>query len=168
MLDTNCLDFIFDQRLLQKMVIARAKGKTEFYLTTVQLDEIEAYKDKNPAKYEYVRDVIQKVPIDEAPIYGVYFGTDEPTNRGYRGPRIGHATLEEHDPLFDQSKSKLTKSHPLGDLGDVDIIRTAYYKNIDYIVTDNKKPFGTLVKRLQIDCGAKLKVISNANLSGFL
>jgi hypothetical protein len=50
MLDTNCFDFIFNQGLLQKMVTARAKGKAEFYFTTVQRDEIEAFKDKDPAK----------------------------------------------------------------------------------------------------------------------
>jgi hypothetical protein len=111
MLDTNCFDFIFNQALLQKMVIAREKRKTEFYLTTVQLDEIEAFKDEEPAKYQYVHQVIDKVPVCEVYIYGVYLGTDEPTSRGYRGPKIGHAIMAEHDSLFDQPKSKVTKSH---------------------------------------------------------
>jgi hypothetical protein len=117
-----------------------------------------------------VKQAIQKVPVEEASIYGVYFGTDDATTtRGYRGPKIGHATLEEHDRLFDQPKSKLTESHPLGDLGDIDIIRTAYNKDMDYIVTDNREPpFSTLVKRLQMDRTAKLKVISNTNLLDFL
>ena len=46
MLDTNCFDFIFEQKLLQKMITARENGKAKFYLTTVQLDEAEAYRDK--------------------------------------------------------------------------------------------------------------------------
>lgn len=77
--------------------------------------------------------------------------------------------MTEHDPLFDQPKSKRTRSHPLGDLGDIDIIRTAYYLDMDYIVTDNNEPpFSTLVKKLQTDRNAKLKVISNTDLLGFL
>jgi hypothetical protein len=46
MFNTNCFDFIFYQGFLQKMIIARAKVKAEFYFTTVQRDEIEAYKDE--------------------------------------------------------------------------------------------------------------------------
>lgn len=169
MLDTNCFDFIFNNRLLQKMVIAREKEKAEFYLTTVQLDEIEAYKDKQPIKHHYVQEVIEEVPVSEAYIYGVYMGTDEPSSRGYRGPRIGHAILTEHDSLFDQPKSKRTKSHPLGDLGDIEIIRTAYYMDMDYIVTDNKEPpFSTRVEQIQSERNAKLKVISNTDLLSFL
>jgi hypothetical protein len=48
------------------MVITRAKEKAEFYFTTVQRDEIEAFKDKDPPKYQYVQEVIEKVPVEEA------------------------------------------------------------------------------------------------------
>ena len=168
MLDTNCFDFIFNNKLLQKMVNARANGKAEFYITTVQLDEIEAFKYKDRAKYSYVKQVIEKVPVDELCIYGGYFGTDEPTSRGYRGPRIGHTVLGAHDPLFDQPRSKLTKRRPLGDRGDLDIIHTAHYNNIDYVVTDDKNPFRNIVKQLQIQLSSKLKVISNIDLPMFL
>jgi hypothetical protein len=48
------------------MVIARAKEKAEFYFTTVQRDEIEAFKDKDPPKYQYVQEVIENVPVEEA------------------------------------------------------------------------------------------------------
>lgn len=108
------------------MITARENGKAKFYLTTVQLDEIEAFRDKNSEKYEYVHQVIKKVPMGETPIRGAYVGTEAPTTREYRGPRIGHTTIEEHDPIFDQTKSKLTDSHPLGGRADLDIIRAAY------------------------------------------
>jgi hypothetical protein len=170
MLDTNCFDFIFNQGLLQKMVTARAEGKAEFYFTIVQRDEIEAFKDKDPAKYQYVQEVIEKVPIEEVYLHGAYLGIDEDTDtkRRYHGPRFGHMTFEEHDPLFDQLKSKLTDSHPLGDRGDLEIIRTAYYKKMDCIVTKNKEPFTSLVKQLQVERGSKLKVISHTDLPAFL
>jgi hypothetical protein len=168
MLDTNCFDFIFEHQLLQKMINARANGKAEFYLTQVQLDEIEAFQDKKPQKYNYVRQVIEKVPVDEVYMHGAYLGTDESTSRGYRGPKIGHITLEEHDPLFDHPKSKLTDSHPVGHRGDLDITCTAHYKNMDYIVTKNEKHFSGIVKRLQIESGSKLKVIFNIDLPKFL
>jgi hypothetical protein len=48
------------------MVIARAKEKAEFYFTTVQRDEIEAFKDKDPPKNQYVQEVIEKVRLEEA------------------------------------------------------------------------------------------------------
>ena len=171
MLDTNCFDFIFEQGLLQEMVTARAEGKAEFYFTTVQRDEIEAFKDKDLAKYHYVLKVIEKVPVEEAYICGVYLGIDEDTdtNRGYRAPRIGHVTMADHDPLFDQPKSRLKPNRPLGDRGDLNIIRSAYHENMDYIVTDDAKgPFTRIVEKLQVDRGAKLKVMSSSQLSQFL
>jgi hypothetical protein len=171
MLDTNCFDFIFEQQHLQKMVDAKAKGRAEFYFTTVQCDEIEALKDKRPEKYQYVQEVIQKVPVEEAYIYGAYFGLDADihSKRAYRAPRFGHMTSADHDPLFDQPNSKLTSSHPVGHRGDLNIIITAYHENMDYILTDdNKEPFTNIVKELQVNRGAKLKVIPNNQLSQFL
>jgi hypothetical protein len=152
------------------MVIATTNGKAKFYFTTVQRDEIEAFKDEKPEKYQYVQDVIEKVPIEEVYICGVYLGIDEDTdtNRGYRAPRLGHVTMADYDPLFDQPKSKLTANRPLGNRADLNIIRTAYYKNMDYIVTNNNNPFSSLVKRLQVERGSKLEVISNINLPKFL
>jgi hypothetical protein len=171
MLDTNSFDYIFKQQLLQKMVSAKAKGRAEFYFTTVQRDEIEAFQNKEPGKYQYVQEVIQKVPVEEVYIHGAYLGLDADavTKRGYRAPRFGHVTLADHDPLFDQPNSKLTSSRPVGHRGDLNIIITAHYENMDYIVTDdNKEPFTNKVKELQVNRGAKLKIIYNNQLSQFL
>jgi hypothetical protein len=153
------------------MVNAKAKGRAEFYFTTVQRDEIEAFKNKEPGKYQYVQEVIQKVPVEEAYNYGAYFGIDPDTQskRAYRAPRFGHVILVDHDSLFDQPNSKLTDSHPVGHRGDLNIIRTAYHENMDYIVTDdNEEPFTDIVNELQVNRGAKLKVIANNQLSQFL
>jgi rRNA-processing protein FCF1 len=171
MLDTNCFDFIFDRRLLQEMVDARKRGKIKFYLTTVQLDEIEPLKNKDPTKYEYMQEVIQRVPVEEIYIYGVYVGIGEEgtsTKRVYRAPRIGHAIIADHDALFDQQGSKLKRNHPVGDRGDFNIIRTAYCKYIDYIVTNDLELFNRSVNLLRTERGAKFQVISNADLQEFL
>jgi hypothetical protein len=89
--------------------------------------------------------------------WSIYQNKDADTKRGYRVLRFDHAIMADHDPLFDQPKSKLKANHPVGDRGDLNIIITAYCEEMDYIVTKNLKPFGRLVNRLQTDRGMKLK-----------
>lgn len=75
-----------------------------------------------------MQEVIQKVQVEEAYIHGAYLGlnADTVSKRGYRAPRLGHVTLADHDPLFDQPNSKLTSSRPVGNRGDLNITITAY------------------------------------------
>lgn len=76
--------------------------------------------------------------------------------------------MADHNPLFDQPKSKLKPKYPIGDRADLNIIQTAYHEQMDYIVTKNLEPFRSLVNKLQTERAAKLRVISNEDLLKFL
>lgn len=163
MLDTNSFDYLFRRQLQNQMISASNTGKIKFYITDVQLDELNAFKIKDPTKYQFCQDIIAQVPIEEVSVYGIYFGGG-PSKRGYAGPKWGHATFGDGDPIFDQARDKFTTSHPNGERADLSIIETAFHEKMDYIVTDNKQPFKNMIERLQKERSSTLQLITNAEL----
>jgi hypothetical protein len=163
MLDTNSFDYLFLKQLQSQMIAVSTSGKIKFFITPVQLDELQAFKLKDPPKYRYCQDIIEKVPVEKILVYGIYMGAGH-SKRGYSGPKFGDIRFSDGDPIFDQPKEKLTASHPIGDRADLSIIQTAFYEKLDYIASDDNGVFPRMLERLRTERGSNLRCITNSEL----
>ena len=156
MLDTNILDYIYDNDLSAYVDYFAQKGHVSLYVTNIQLDEIHEIPCKDIVK-KLRQCEITKMAHDMHVLtihtsIGVVGSDDSITDYksskrkpGFKGSRVGHsskvADLEESQ-IEELKKLQGTKSgrNLIGKYtADNVILFTAMMEDMDYVATDDKK-----------------------------
>ena len=164
MLDTNAIDFIFDNysSLVPKLETLVNSNILRLYITHIQLDEIE--KIKNIAKRESIKKIIGRIKIQTINTSNAVVGTDSPSKHGFIGSKVGMAKIVDNSDADILKKLQRNTTNPMGNTADLSILFTAVKENMDYLVTHNIKDFKNLLKNMSKDRPNKLVIKPNSSL----
>ncbi|HJT84160.1 MAG TPA: hypothetical protein VJ697_06730 [Nitrososphaeraceae archaeon] len=161
MLDTNTLDYIYDNKtyLLTKLRNF-SKKNIHLYITHIQQNEINKMFD-NDKKY-CINKIISIIGIKRV-LNSCAIGINEESKRGVIGPNIGMYELvdEDDDLLILEKHHKSTHSNPMGNAADLTILYTAIKKKMHYLITDNISDFEPMLNQISKSIPNFLQVQKN-------
>lgn len=158
MIDTNTFDFLYENKLLEKLSNLIKKTIFSLVICRVQMDEIEKISEPEKKK------IIQSILIEKIPTSIGWVGVEDRYNRGYLAPRSDwvKAVNNEDAVIVNKYRRGRTSTHPVGNEGDLAIVYTAIKEGMDYLVSDDKE-----VKRvydeLKSDFNSDLKFLDNTS-----
>lgn len=163
MLDSNAFDCIYDKGLIDKLTRAINTSKLSIYVTTVQSQELDRIRD--PTKKEAIKSIPKQFVTPAISVYG-----DDKSNRGFRGDTYdGGAVYDSGEEIHPERLAKPTPTHPIGDMGDIEILYTAAKEGFDYVVSNNTKDFADRLNVFQAEhIGLSLKLINCDTFIGLL
>jgi len=148
MLDTNTLDYIYDNKtdLVPKLKNFYKKN-IHLYITHIQQDEINKIADA--CKKNCINKIISTIGIKRVLSSCAIIGIDEPSKHGFVSSNIGlYEIVDDVDlPILEQLQ-KYTVSNPMGNTADLSILYTAIKKKMRYIITDNTSDFEPMLKEM--------------------
>jgi hypothetical protein len=162
MLDTNTLDYIYDNKtyLLTKLRNF-SKKNIHLYITLIQQDEINKMID-NDKKY-CINKIISNIGIKRI-LNSCAIGINEDSKRRVIGPNSGMYELvddDEDDLLILEKHHKYTDSNPMGNAADLTILYTAIKKKMNYLITDNISDFEPMLNQISKSIPNFLQVQKN-------
>ena len=162
MLDTNTLDYIYDNKInLVSKLRNLAKKHIHLYITHIQQDEINKMTDNY--KKSCINKIISNIGIRRILTSSAIIGINEPSKHGFIGSNIGIGMYEFVDdidlPILEKLH-KYTISNPMGNASDLSIIYTAIKKKMNYLITDDNH-FGPLLQKISKFMSNDLQVQKN-------
>jgi hypothetical protein len=162
MLDTNTLDYIYDNKInLVSKLRNLAKKHIHLYITHIQQDEINKMTDN------YKKSCINKI-ISNIGIRRILTSTssiidvNEPNKHRFIGSNIGMSEFvnDINLPILEKLH-KYTVSNPMGNVADLSILYTAIKKKMHYLITDNTSDFEPMLKEISKSIPNYLQVQKN-------
>lgn len=164
MLDTNSLDYIFNNRVrLAPKLIELSKKIANFYITRVQLEEIDKITEISKKK------CINKILVQ--------MGTRTilPSKLAINDENFTQFEFIESDIFFDDIRGnhidknllkKISESNPTqnGNFADLLILYTAVKNKMDYLITDNFSDFKPLLQKMFVILPTSLRLKKNYEL----
>ena len=161
MLDTNTLDYIYDEKIkLVPKLRNLAKKHIHLYITNIQQDEINKMTDNN--KKNCINKIISNIGIRRILTSSALTGINEPSKHGFISSNISISEFV-HDvdlPILEKLH-KYTVSNPIGNAADLSILYTAIKKKMHYLITDNTSDFGPMLKEMSKSIPNYLQVQKN-------
>jgi len=148
MLDTNTLDYIYDEKIkLVPKLRNLAKKQIHLYITNIQQDEINKMTDNN--KKNCINKIISNIRIRRILTSSALRGITEPSKPELIGSNISiYEFVDDIDLPFFLKLHKCTVSNPIGNAADLSILYTAIKKKMHYLITDNTSDFGPMLKEM--------------------
>jgi rRNA-processing protein FCF1 len=171
MLDTNVLDYIYDNDLSWQINWFIRNGNVSFYITYVQIAETEGIialsSDSIIRKHSLIHTILA-IDVKLIPMASSVAGTIKQSRRGYKVPQVGTFKVTSDNVAAELRKYQGSKnSNPIGrNEADLEILHTAIDEDMDFVVT-NDKNMKKLLPKLRLK-PTRLKVIDNNDLIGFL
>ena len=166
MLDTNTLDYIYDNKMhLVPKLRNLSKKNIHLYITHIQQDEIN--KMSNAYKKSCINKVISIIGIKRILTSCTIIDIGEQSKRGFIGPNIGMYELvdDDVDLLILEKHHKYTVSNPMGNAADLSILYTAIKKKMHYLITDNTSDFEPMLNEISKSIPNSLEVQKNNYLN---
>jgi hypothetical protein len=118
MLDTNTLDYIYDNKInLVSKLRNLAKKHIHLYITYIQQDEINKITDNY--KKSCINKIISNIGIRRILTSSAIIGIDEPSKHGFIGSNIGmYEFVDDIDLPILEKLYKYTVSNPMGNAAD--------------------------------------------------
>jgi rRNA-processing protein FCF1 len=166
MLDTNTLDYIYDNKItLVSKLRNFAKKHIHLYITHIQQDEINKMTDNY--KKSCINKIISNIGIRRILTSSAIIGIDEPSKHGFIGSSIGmYEFVDDIDLPILEKLQKHTLSNPMDDTADLSILYTAVKKKMDYLITDDNH-FESMLKEMSKDIPNNLELKKNHDLDYF-
>ena len=166
MLDTNTLDYIYDNKInLVSKLRNLAKKHIHLYITHIQQDEINKMTDNS--KKSCINKIISNIGIRRILTSSAIIGVDEPSKHGFIGSNIGmYEFVDDIDLPILEKLHKYTVSNPMGNAADLSILYTAVKKEMDYLITDDNH-FASMLKEMSKDIPNNLQLKKNHYLDYF-
>jgi rRNA-processing protein FCF1 len=167
MLDTNTLDYIYDNKThLVPKLTNLSKKYIHLYITHVQQDEINKMTDDY--KKSCINKIISVIGIRRVFTSSAIIGIDEPSKHGFIGSNIGmYELVDDADLSILEKLQKYTVSNPMGNTADLIILYTAIKKKMHYLITDNTSDFEPMLKEMSVFIPNYLQLRKNCNLNYF-
>jgi hypothetical protein len=148
MLDTNTLNFIYDNKIRLVSKLKNLSNKQiHLYITNVQQDEINKMIDDY--KKKCINKIISIIGIRRVLTLSSIKGIDEPSKQGFISSNIGmHKLVEDADFPYLEKLQRYTASNPKGNTADLIILYTAIKKKMHYLITDNTSDFEPMLKEM--------------------
>jgi hypothetical protein len=148
MLDTNTLDYIYDEKIkLVPKLRNLAKKQIHLYITNIQQDEINKMTDNN--KKNCINKIISNIGIRRILTSSALRGITEPSKPELIGSNISiYEFVHDIDLPILEKLHKYTGSNPIGNAADLSILYTAIKKKMHYLITDNTSDFGPMLKEM--------------------
>lgn len=158
MLDTNTFDFLYENKLLEKLSNLIKKTTFSIVICRVQMDEIEKISEPEKKK------IIQSISVEKIPTWIGWVGVEDRYNRGYLAPRVDwfKAVNDEDAVIVNKYRRGRTPTHPVGNEGDLAIVYTAIKEGMDYLVSDDKEII-RVYDGLKSDFNSDLKFLDNTS-----
>jgi rRNA-processing protein FCF1 len=165
MLDTNTLDYIYDNKThLVSKLRNLSKKHIHLYITHIQQDEINKMADN---KKNCINKIISNIGIRRILTSSAIIGVDEPSKHGFIGSNIGmYEFVDDIDLPILEKLHKYTVSNPMGNAADLSILYTAVKKEMDYLITDDNH-FASMLKEMSKDIPNNLQLKKNHYLDYF-
>ena len=165
MLDTNTLDYIYDNKThLVSKLRNLSKKHIHLYITHIQQDEINKMADN---KKNCINKIISNIGIRRILTSSAIIGVDEPSQHGFIGSNIGmYEFVDDIDFPILEKLHKYTVSNPMGNAADLSILYTAVKKEMDYLITDDNH-FASMLKEMSKDIPNNLQLKKNHYLDYF-
>jgi len=156
--DTNTFDFLYENKLLEKLSNLIKKTTFSLVICRVQMDEIEKISEPEKKK------IIQSISIEKIPTWIGWVGVEDRYNRGYLAPRVDwfKAVNDEDAVIVNKYRRGRTPTRPVGNEGDLAIVYTAIKEGMDYLVSDDKEII-RVYDRLKSDFNSDLKFLDNTS-----
>lgn len=148
MLDTNTLDYIYDNKInLVPKLRNLAKKYIHLYITHIQQDEVNKMTDNY--KKSCINKIISNIGIRRILTSSAIIGIDEPSKHGFISSNIGmYEFVDDIDLPFLEKLQRYTASNPMGNTADLIILYTAIKKKMHYLITDNTSDFEPMLKEM--------------------
>ena len=161
MLDTNTLDYIYDNKINLVLKLRNiAKKHIHLYITHIQQDEINKMTDKY--KKSCINKIISNIGIRRILTSSTIIGINEPSKHEFIGSNIGmYEFVDDIDLPILEKLHKYTVSNPIGNAADLSILYTAIKKKMHYLITDNTSDFGPMLKEISKSIPNYLQVQKN-------
>ena len=161
MLDTNTLNFIYDNKIrLVSKLKNFSKKQIHLYITNVQQDEINKMMDDYKKRCIYK--IISIIGIRRVLALSSIKGIDEPNKYEFISSNIGmYELVEDADLPFLAKLQRYTASNPVGNTADLIILYTAIKKKMHYLITDNTSDFEPMLKEMSKFISNYLQVEKN-------
>jgi hypothetical protein len=162
MLDTNTLDYIYDNKTHLVSILRNLSTKhIHLYITHIQQDEIN--KMSNDYKKSCINKIISIIGIRRVLTSCAIMSIGEQSKCGFIGPNIGMYELvdDDVDLLILEKHHKYTDSNPMGNAADLSILYTAIKKKMHYLITDNTSDFEPMLNEISKSIPNSLKVQKN-------
>jgi hypothetical protein len=167
MLDSNALDYIYDNGLTEKVRKAAEDGKVKLFATDVQKQEIT--KILNRIRKQQIEQTAEKIQVTFLATSAAVVGIDKPGKKGFNGSRVGTAkVVSDNDAQLLEALTKVNSKHPLNNSADLLIFYTAIKENMDFLVTDNTNDFEKPLELFKIKRGTKLQLLNNKDIKNLL
>jgi rRNA-processing protein FCF1 len=136
MLDTNTLDYIYDNKThLVSKLRNLSKKHIHLYITHIQQDEINKMADN---KKRCINKIISRIGIRRVLTSCAIIGIDVPSKHGFISSNIGmYELVDDVDLPLLEKLQKYTVSNPMGNTADLVILYTAIKKKMHYLITDD-------------------------------
>ena len=162
MLDTNTLDYIYDNKInLVSKLRNLAKKHIHLYITHIQQDEINKMTDNS--KKSCINKIISNIGIRRIlTSTNSIIDVNEPRKHGFIGSNIGMYEFEDDIDLpIVEKLHKYTVSNPMGNAADLSILYTAIKKKMHYLITDNTSDFEPMLEEISKSIPNYLQVQKN-------
>jgi hypothetical protein len=160
MLDTNTLNYIYDNGLIDRIKTSVNKGSIQLFATHIQLDEIQ--KSSDDIKKEAIKKAKEILHIKIVPTSATVVAIEKHSKHGFVGSRVGQTSLLNQDDIgLLEGLKKVNNRNPLKNTADLIILYTAVIEKMDYLVTDNIDDFKKGFEVFKQNKSTKLQLISN-------
>ena len=162
----DAFDYIYDNGLTDKVQKAVDNGKLQLFATDVQQQEIEKISDD--IKKQRIKQTAEEIRVRFIETSGAVVGPDQPPKRGFSGSRVDHAEIpSDQDVRLLEDLKQVNMQHPLKNEGDLIILYTAIKKNMDYLVTEDKR-FNKSLQSFKVKRDTEMQIMDNEGFKGLL
>jgi hypothetical protein len=167
MLDSNAFDYIYDNKLTEKVRRAVDGGKVKLFATDAQKQELA--KISGSKRKWVLEQTSEKIKVSFLETSAAVVGLHNPGKKGFNGSRVGMAKVaSDEDIQLLEALITHNSKHPLKNWADLLIFYTAIKENMDFLVTANKDDFEKPLELFKKERSTRLELRSNRDIKDFL
>jgi rRNA-processing protein FCF1 len=157
MLDTNAFDYIYDNKLTDRVRKTVDNGKVKLFTTDVQKQEIE--KISNSTRKQGIKHTAEEIQVTFIATSGAVPGLDPEDRAGYGGSRVGQSrVIDDREVHLLETITRRGIRRQLKNSGDLLTLITAMKENKDYLVT-NDADFERSLNVLKMEIDSELQIM---------